>query len=239
MTNGWNESAKAWIADMGENGDFAREFVLDPAIRPLIENRNFANALDVGCGEGRFCRFLQTLGISPTGIDPTEAFLQQARLKDPDGDYRSGQAERLGFPDESFDLVVSYLTLIDIDDAEKAIAEMARVLKPSGTLLVANLNAFITAGNGENLGWQKDETGVRQFYAIDDYLQTRANWMSWRDIRIRNWHRPLSAYMAHFLKNGLQLRHFSEPAPVGGPDEKQSICKRIPYFVLMEWEKNT
>ena len=69
MDNGWDDSAAAWIDDMGERGDFSREFILDPALKARIALKTFANALDVGCGEGRFCRLLEGLGIAATGID--------------------------------------------------------------------------------------------------------------------------------------------------------------------------
>ena len=131
MADGWTESAQAWIADMGDTGDFGRACVLD---RPMLERvaaGSFTEALDVGCGEGRFCRTLQAAGIRTTGIDPTHALIEQARRRDPNGDYRIGQAETLDFPDQSFDLVVSYLSLIDIPDIARAIAEMARVLRPA------------------------------------------------------------------------------------------------------------
>ena len=36
MENGWQSSADAWIADMGERGDFGRRYVLDPVMLPLI-----------------------------------------------------------------------------------------------------------------------------------------------------------------------------------------------------------
>ena len=45
----------------------------------------------------------------------------------------------------SFDLVVSYLTLVDIADFRTAIGEMTRVLKPGGALLIANLTGFTSA----------------------------------------------------------------------------------------------
>jgi hypothetical protein len=64
MSNYWNESADAWIADMGDRGDFSREFVLDGPMLTRIEGRGFVNALDVGCGEGRFCRMLRDRGIA-------------------------------------------------------------------------------------------------------------------------------------------------------------------------------
>src|ERR1700739_479760 len=142
---GWAESAAAWITDIGEEGDYGRACVLDRPMLERIHGRRFATALDVGCGEGRFCRMLQVAGISTVGIDPTEELLGQARRRDPKGDYLIGRAEALEFPDRSFDLVVSSLTLIDIDEVDRAIAEMARVLRPGGTLLIANLTSFATA----------------------------------------------------------------------------------------------
>ena len=44
MSNGWNESADAWISDQGERGDFARAFVLDKVMLQRIEAQRFGNA---------------------------------------------------------------------------------------------------------------------------------------------------------------------------------------------------
>src|SRR5690349_14808940 len=119
MSNLWNESAEAWIKDQGEHGDFSRRFVLDAVMLRRVANGDFKTALDVGCGEGRFCRMLREGGIAVTGIDPTDRLLREARERDPTGDYREGRAEALAFADASFDLVVSYLTLIDIPDIRR------------------------------------------------------------------------------------------------------------------------
>lgn len=233
-SNGWAESAQAWIADMGDAGDFGRRFVLDPPMLARARGRGFANALDVGCGEGRFCRMLAAAGIAATGIDPVAALIEHARGRHADGDYRVGRAEALDFPDASFDLVVSYLSLIDIPDVAKAIAEMARVLRPGGTLLIANLNSFNTAGMPG--GWATDWSG-RERYAIDRYLDERVEWANWRGIRIQNWHRPLSTYMTLLLEQGLVLTHFAEPAPLGGDDRQVARYRRVPWFLIMEWRK--
>jgi ubiquinone/menaquinone biosynthesis C-methylase UbiE len=76
--------------------------------------------------------------------------LAQAKARDPHGDYRAGCAEALDLPDESFDLVVSYLSLVYIADATAALREMVRVLRPGGTLLIANLTSFSSAPSGSN-----------------------------------------------------------------------------------------
>lgn len=92
VSDGWAASAAAWIVEQGQDGDYGRRFVLDAPMKERIEGRGFRNALDVGCGEGRFCRIMQRAGIRTTGIDPTEALLARARELDPDGDYRLGRA---------------------------------------------------------------------------------------------------------------------------------------------------
>ncbi|GJD63816.1 GNAT family N-acetyltransferase [Methylobacterium frigidaeris] len=61
----------------------------------------------------------------------------------------------LPFANGAFDPVVSYLTLIDVPDIRAAIPGMARVLRPGGTLLIANRTSFGTAG-----AWTDDGDAV-------------------------------------------------------------------------------
>jgi ubiquinone/menaquinone biosynthesis C-methylase UbiE len=233
MGNGWDISGQAWIASIGERGDWAREHVLDPVMQGRVAAGRFRNALDVGCGEGRFCRMLKALGVAATGIDPTTSLLDVARRRDPSGDYRPGRAEQLEFEAASFDLVVSYVTLVDIPDFRTAIREMTRVLRPGGSLLIANLTGFISACVAE--GWVKDADRRYLHYPVDRYLEEFPSWVEWAGIRIENWHRPLSAYMSAFLESGLQLTYFAEPAPLSGDPAHQDRFRRVPWFVVMEW----
>lgn len=235
ISDGWAASAAAWIVEQGQDGDYGRRFVLDAPMRERIEGRGFRNAVDVGCGEGRFCRIMQRAGIRTTGIDPTETLLARARELDPDGDYRLGRAETMEV-DASFDLVVSYLSLIDMPDLDAAITRMVAALRPGGTLLIANLTSFNTAGQPD--GWKRDDEGELRF-AIDHYMDERPIWSAWHGIRIQNWHRPLSTYMTLLLDHGLQLRLFVEPQPTGGSPEQVARHRRVPFFHIMEWQKPT
>ncbi len=235
MSGGWDNSAAAWVAHLGERGDWAREHVLDPAMLERVALGPARKALDVGCGEGRFCRMLKGRGIAAIGLDPTAHLLEVARQRDPEGDYRHGRAEELAFPDHSFDLVISYLTLIDIADYQSAIREMSRVLAPGGRLLIANMNGFVS--QNAHQGWVRDDLGNRLHYPIDRYLEEFSEWCEWKGIRIQNWHRPLSAYMKTLLACGLTLTHFDEPEAISGDPALQAKYRRVPWFLVMEWEK--
>lgn len=233
MSSGWDASAAAWIDVVGEHGDWGRRHVLD---RPMLARATatpVARALDLGCGEGRFCRMLRAHGIATVGVDPTAALITQARHRDPTGDYRIAPAEALPLNDRSVDLVVAYLSLIDIDDLPRAIDEVRRVLQPGGRFLIANLQPFNTAA--EPQGWTHEPDGSRRF-CIDRYFEERPVEAEWRGIRVRNWHRPMSTYMRLLLDAGFALRHFDEPAPHDVDDDKARRYRRVPNFLVVDWQ---
>ena len=233
MSSDWDRSAEAWLSAMSDEGDWARAAVLDKVMLERASTAPVARILDVGCGEGRFCRLLDRPGRKVAGIDPTRALVEAARRRHPGGDYHIGRAESLPFTDGSFDLVVSYLSLIDIEQLRPAVAEIARVLAPGGRLLLANLASHNSAGR-----WLKDESGDPVGYLIDRYLEERPIRQQWQGIDIVNWHRPLSTYMRLFLGSGLRLTWFDEPAPADGEDPTAGKFVRAPWFVVMEWRKD-
>jgi len=229
--NGWVKSADAWITSMGEAGDWSRRTFLD-AIMIARATAIGGSFLDIGCGEGRFVRLLTDRGMQGTGVDPVERLVNEAVKRDIKGDYRVGIGEKLEFPDDRFDLTVSYLALIDIEDFRSAIKEMVRVTKPGGAILIANLTSYFTAGK-----WVRDASGAAVRFELDHYDEERPTREKWSGIDIINWHRPLEAYLDAFLSQGLILRHFSEPRPEDKRDHKHDRYSRVPGFVVMEWQK--
>ncbi len=97
-----------------------------------------ATWLDLGCGTGALtAQILETCSPeSVLGVDPSEQFLAAAEKDLPDSRvvFRSGDGEQVPAADASFDIVVSGFALNFVPDAEKAMAEQLRVLRPSGTL---------------------------------------------------------------------------------------------------------
>ncbi|SFL35088.1 class I SAM-dependent methyltransferase [Shimia haliotis] len=232
MTDGWNTSAQAWITSQGEDGDFSRQHVLDAPMLARVVAAAPTDVLDLGCGEGRFCRKLARLAGTVTGIDPTQALITHARALG-GARYETAFAKALPFADHSFDMTVAYLSLIDIPDIPAALTETHRVLRPGGRLLIANLNPWTTSSQAH--GYPEKNADGSTTLIMDHYLDCFASWAEWDDIRIQNWHRPLSFYMTELLAAGFQLTHFDEPKATGGG--RAETYNRAPYLHLMEWQK--
>ncbi len=95
-------------------------------------------ALDLGCGTGNYTLELKKRGFDVIGLDASEEMLKIARLKGLN--CIKGDAYNLPFPDESFDLVLSVTMFEFIHEPEKVIAEIYRVLKPGGEVLIGTMN---------------------------------------------------------------------------------------------------
>jgi ubiquinone/menaquinone biosynthesis C-methylase UbiE len=130
----WNSYASRYDRDIGfcERLQFGggREWVCSQAEGDVLE---------VAVGTGRNLPFYPA-GVRLTGIDLSPAMLDVARERAADHrievTLREGDAEALPFADGSFDTVVCTLGLCGIPDEGKAIAEMHRVLRPGGKLLL-------------------------------------------------------------------------------------------------------
>lgn len=96
--------------------------------------------LEIGCGMGTDGAQFAKAGANYTGIDLTDAAVELARkrfeVSGLKGEFRVADAERLDFPDASFDLVYSHGVLHHTPDIEAAVREIHRVLKPGGRAIV-------------------------------------------------------------------------------------------------------
>ncbi len=94
--------------------------------------------LDVGCGTGRSAAVLGGLGARVVGVDPDAAMLAAARRRLDAPVLAVG--ERLPFPDRAFDATIAVTVLEFVQDPAEVLAEMARVTRSPGTIVVGALN---------------------------------------------------------------------------------------------------
>jgi SAM-dependent methyltransferase len=92
--------------------------------------------LDVGCGTGALTAVLaDAVGAERVAaVDPSEPFVNECRRRVPGGDVRVGPAEALPFEAQSFDRALSQLVFHFVSDPAKAVREMARVVRPGGSV---------------------------------------------------------------------------------------------------------
>jgi 2-polyprenyl-6-hydroxyphenyl methylase/3-demethylubiquinone-9 3-methyltransferase len=100
--------------------------------------------LDLGCGGGFMAEAMAKKGARVTGIDPArEALAAARRHAEHEGleiAYREGKGEALPFDDDAFDICVSCDALEHVEDLEKVLDEVARVVKPGGLFLFDTIN---------------------------------------------------------------------------------------------------
>ena len=103
--------------------------------------------VDLATGTGNAALIAARRGAAVTGLDAAERLIAVARERatetDADVDFRVGDLHSLPFDDRSFDVALSVFGLIFADDAETALAEMMRVLRPGGRAVVS---VWIPAG---------------------------------------------------------------------------------------------
>ena len=152
QSGGWLTDHSAAIYDTQVEVLFtgAADVMRRRAMKPIAEwlpgrNQRELRALDVGCGTGRLLAFLHDAwpGMKLTGLDLSAPYLgearrligQTARVK-----LIEGAAEQLPFGDGALDLVVSSFLLHELpaDVRVAALAEIARVLKPDGLVVIVD-----------------------------------------------------------------------------------------------------
>jgi malonyl-CoA O-methyltransferase len=145
----------------------AEQEVVEPIIRSVSPRR----ALDVGTGTGRYLSLLQSAGARfVIGIDLSLAMLEHRECATP---RVCGDACRLPFANDQFDLICSSLMAGDVADLNPWLAEAARVLAPGGHLVYSDFHPSWSAQQ-----WRRTFRGAsgRQFelnyfpHAIGDHL---------------------------------------------------------------------
>jgi arsenite methyltransferase len=121
--------------------------------------------LDVGCGPGFYVADLLERGATVTGVDSSPAMLAIARKRAPGALLLEGTATQLPLEDAAFDRALSVQVLEYVADVDGALAELRRVLRPGGRLVIWDID-------WSTLSWHSDdgERMARMLAAWDRHL---------------------------------------------------------------------
>ena len=186
--------------DQPGNGLFAYE---EPFVHEIVERLEPGVAVDAACGTGRHTAFLAARGFRVSGVDSSADMLAHARVRVPQAAFHEGDLDALPLPDEHADLVVCALALAHLPDLKPAFAELARVLKPGGHLIVTDIHhERVLLGSMPHVRTEAGEPRLIYSY------QHRA-----------------SDYLAAALPLGLELRACAEPRDGGTAGSRFPIAE--------------
>ena len=230
LRQGWEDEAQNWAAFARTPGhDRAHENINLPVLLDLLPPPR-RRTLDLACGEGRISRILRSRGHRVLGIDasPTMARLAAGQ----ESPILVADAAWLPLADDAVDLVVADMCLHDIDDMPAAVAEVSRVLQPSGRLCLAIPHPVNSAGAFTQR--EPDAPFVISGSYLD--LAPRRLVVERGGIRLtfHSEHRPIEAYMRALEAGGLlteALREVRAPDEVAALDPAGRRWQRIPMFL--------
>ena len=192
--------------------------------------------LDLGCGQGEATRLLHQI-FSPTdciGFDMDEALLKIARNKNENGNgpsFQQGNAKKLPFDNDQFDLVYARLLLLHVPDFEEVANEMIRVTKPNGTIMVQDLVIPNDVGlHPKHWAFEKTNQAMRELFAnpeVGKQLPLTFHKMGLNNITIRS-----DIYLLHQTSAAKKLMRQTAEGMIDGMIEKGIIEEsEVPDFI--------
>lgn len=190
------------------------------------------SVLDVACGAGDWLAVVAASGATVSGIDISARAVSICSQRMPNGKFHTGPAEVLPFPDCTYDLVTCLGSLEHFLDQPAALAEMVRVVKPDGKVVILVPNAgFLTYRLGLYKGTQQQairET-IRPLSEWEQMLNSSGLAVTerWKDLHVldKQW-----IFRAPWLLMPLRLLQALALTvwPLNWQYQVYHLCQRIP-----------
>ena len=242
-TIAWNAMGDEWF-ELAQTGESRMCFIMPNMLRFMGEVTGL-KILDLGCGEGGYSRALAQKGARLVSVDCSEKAIEYAKaLAEKENlcieHYIRNSNDLFGIEDEQFDIVLCSMMLMDCEDFEGTLREVARVLKPGGRVFASVLHPCFDGNHDTGIGRQG--TGIDRQVVVKNYFEPKT-WEAplfggtipviWR-------HRTLEDYVKAFLKAGLTITDLNEPRAT---DEQAQISvpmawlQKIPLYLYWELKK--
>jgi len=194
------------------------------AVRPRVDAWAPGTVLDAACGTGRWSEYLAARGHAVVGVDRSAAMLDLARPKIRGGRFEEGRLDALPLDDTCVDNAVCALATVHVAELGPVFAELARVVRRGGRVVVSDVHPFLVA-----LGWQAQFAGAdgRAFIRLQPHL--------------------VSDYASAALAAGFAVRGVEEPrvtdeaaaTPTAAlvPEANSAAYVGLPAVVVWEFER--
>lgn len=232
LSEAWREESERWAKWAREPGhDSFWRFHRDQFLELVPPAGSLT--IDVGCGEGRLTRHLQSLGHRTVGIDVSERLIELAKEADPFGSYFAANAAAMPVESSVADLAVAFMTLQDIDDLDSAVSEIARILVPNGRLVMAIVHPINSSGRFANENADSEFVIPGDFSYFDQYRYSDTFARDGLEMTFHSVHRSLDTYSRAFERSRLLIEAIREhPVPDSAvTDDRYIRWQRMPLFL--------
>jgi SAM-dependent methyltransferase len=197
-----------------------------PALRDVVGSPAGLDLLDAGCAAGEHAAWFAERGARVTALDASPAMvaLARERVRATARVMRHDLRDPLPFAPQSFDAVVSSLTLHYLERWQPALREFRRVLRPRGRLIFSTHHPFVTLNDGP-------------YFALHEISE---RWSGFGDeaVPVHFFHRPLSQIVAEVVAAGFRISALHEPRLVDAPRaDEPALTARLrdePFFLIVD-----
>jgi ubiquinone/menaquinone biosynthesis C-methylase UbiE len=234
----WDKNAEAWIELSRMGYDIYRDYVNTPAFLKLLPDVKGLRGLDVGCGEGHNTRLVAKRGASMTAFDISLNFVRAAHKMGVAENYAVehclANAVQIPIADNVFDFVIATMSIMDMPEQERVLAEVYRVLRPGGFFQFSICHPCFMTRHRKPL---RDENGDEYAVEIGGYFNPFRgeieNWFfsnapqelkdKFAPLQTPRFDNTLSGWLNILLDVGFRMERFVEPSA----DEE--TIKRCPH----------
>ncbi len=205
-----NDYAKDYDQKVWETGDLDHRETLNPVVFKLLWDVKNKKILDLGCGQWYFSRLLTKQWANVTGIDISEDLIKIGEQRNQEQNLKikyfvSDAANLNDLKNNEFDIVVSNMAFMDIEDIKGTIEECSRVLKNNGFIVFSLINPIFWISERT-----KDDTGY--FLKLRKYgtNSTITNENRGYNFKTTHYHRPIWYYINTLAENGFYITNYEE-----------------------------
>ena len=251
----WERNAAVWTRLARAGYDVYRDCLNTPAFMAMLPDIAGLQGLELGCGEGHNTRLLAGRGARVTAADIAASFVAAAseleRAETLRIRYLVASMEELPFAELSFDFVLAIMSLMDVPQPDRALAEAHRVLRPGGFLQFSITHPCTDTPFRQLI---RDAAGRKVALSIAGYFDEpdgRINrWLfgaappelkqQLRPFETPCFHRTLSWWINTIVGAGFRIERMQEPT---ADDETVRRCpdmddtRLVPYFLHVRCRK--
>lgn len=198
--------------DRSKNGlQAAGEWSTLKEILPQFKDKR---VLDLGCGFGWHCIYAIENGAkSAIGVDISENMIKTAKLKNPHEkiNYICKPIEEIDFSPNSFDVVLSSLTLHYIKSFKDICKKVSELLKSGGDFIFSVEHPIFTAEGSQQ--WALNEEGEKIHWPVDRYFEEDIRHADFLGEDVIKYHKTLTTYLNTLIQSEFAITAIVEPKP--------------------------